>query len=105
LAEGANLVNSNERTGWLYPNDIRMVFSFNFSAWPAIAAGTRYSPSVRITVLIGSPVVFPFSFISRNVTGAVTRHCECNRRALFTDPLYSRKQKGVRYGPVLKEGG
>jgi hypothetical protein len=104
LAEGANLINPNEHTGWLYPDDIRMVFRFNLSAWPTIAAGTRYPPSVHIALLIGSPIVFPFSFIFRTVTGAVTRHCECNRRALFADPLYSRKQKGVRYGPVLKEG-
>jgi hypothetical protein len=105
LAEGANLINPNEHTGWLYPDDIRMVFRFNLSAWPAIAAGTRYPPTVRITKLIGSPVVFPSSIIFRNVTGAVTRHGKCNRRALFADPLYSRKQEGVRYSPVLKEGG
>jgi hypothetical protein len=91
LAEGANLINPNEHTGRLYPDDIRMVFRFNLSAWPTIAAGTRYPPTVRIIALIGSPVVFPSSIIFRNVTSAVTCHGECNRRTLFADPLYSRK--------------
>jgi len=105
LAEAANLINPDEHTGWLYSDDIRMAFRFNLSAWPTVAAGTRYPPTVRITLLIGSPVVFPSSIFFRNVAGAVTRHGECNRRALFADPLYSRKQKGVRNSPVLKEGG
>jgi hypothetical protein len=70
-----------------------------------MAARIRFPPTVRIADLIDSPVVLPFSFIFRNVTSAVTRHGECNRRTLFADPFYSRKEKGVRYGPVLKEGG
>jgi hypothetical protein len=58
-----------------------------------------------MTVLIGRPAVFPFSIFFGNVSRAVTRHGECNRRTLFADPFYSRKEKSVRYGPVLKEGG
>ena len=101
LAEGTNLINSDEHTGRLYPDDIRMVFRINFPACLAITAGIDYSRSARGTVNIGSPVVPPFRF----VPGAVTRLGKCNRRALFPHPLYSRKQKGVRNGPVSKEGG
>ena len=32
LAEDANLINFDERAGWFYPDDVRMIFGFNFAA-------------------------------------------------------------------------
>jgi hypothetical protein len=105
LAEGADLINFDKHAGWLYPDDIRMVFRFDFPAWLAIAAGIDYPRSVRGAVTIGNPAVNRFGFGFKIVPGAVTRHGKCNSRVLFAHPFYSCEQKGVRDSPFLKKGG
>ena len=55
--------------------------------------------------MIGYSVVIPFRDVLGTVFGAVARHGESDRRALFPDPFYSGKKKGVWDGPFLKEGG
>ena len=82
-----------------------MTSTFDLPAWLATTAGIGYWLSVRGAGLVSSPSASPFKLFFRNVTGAITRHGKYISQAFFPDTLYSRKKKGVRYGPVLEEGG
>ena len=83
------MINFDERTGRFDPDDVRVVACRDFPAWFAITAGDfRFLP--------GGAGTFP---------GTIARHGKCQGRAFFAHSFYSCKQKGVRDGPILKEGG
>jgi hypothetical protein len=88
LTEGANLTDFDERTGRFHPDNVRVVTCLNFPAWFATAAGAD-------RFLSGSVGDFP---------GTIARHRKGHGRAFFAHSFYSCKQKGVRDGPILKEG-
>ena len=81
-----------------------MMTRLNFAARFATAAGLGGEFPLT-TRNIGPMDVHPFSFDSLTVLRTITRHGQCDSRMFFTHAFHAGKQKGVRDGPFLEEGG